>query len=114
MPTPRTGGRTTSGGVAGPLGPSLENRRYDRMLLPGPPTRLVGKYLMLTIGGDRPCVRIHVVHGDVLNLLKGSCPEWVAEPNEKIVGRPTICCLCIYDVYSTFWNGDPLAATLLK
>lgn len=32
------------------------------MFLPGPPTRLVGKYLMLPIGNDLPCVRIHVVH----------------------------------------------------
>jgi hypothetical protein len=32
------------------------------MFLTGPPTWLVGKYLMLTISRDRPCVRIHVVH----------------------------------------------------
>jgi hypothetical protein len=44
------------------VSPGLENRRYDRMLLASPPTWLLGKYPMLTISRDCPCVRIHVVH----------------------------------------------------
>ena len=44
------------------MGAGLKNCRYDRVFLTGPATRLVGGYLMLTIGRDRPCVRIHVVH----------------------------------------------------
>ena len=52
----------TSGSVGYLVGPGLENCRYDRVFLTGPPTRLVGGYLMLTISTDRPCVWIHVVH----------------------------------------------------
>jgi hypothetical protein len=50
------------GGVAGLVSPSLENLRYDRVLLASSPTWLLGKYLMRTVSRDRPCVRIHVVH----------------------------------------------------
>ena len=60
----RTGqmGEATSGGGSCLVGPYLKNHGYDRVLLAGPATRLVGGHLMLTIGCDRPCVRIHVVH----------------------------------------------------
>ena len=44
------------------MGPYLKNHGYDGVFLTGPTTRMVGGYLVLTIGGDRPCVRIHVVH----------------------------------------------------
>ena len=44
------------------MGPYLKNHGYDRVLLTDPTTRMVGRHLMLTVGGDRPCVRIHVVH----------------------------------------------------
>ena len=44
------------------MGASLENYRYDRMFLAGPPPRPVGVHLMLTVSCDRPCVRIHLVH----------------------------------------------------
>jgi hypothetical protein len=55
-------GETTSGGCGSLVGPYLKNHGYDRVLLTGSATRLVGGHLVLTIGGDRPCVRIHVVH----------------------------------------------------
>jgi hypothetical protein len=44
------------------VGASLENYRYDRMFLAGPPPRPVGVHLMLTVSCDRPCVRIHLIH----------------------------------------------------
>jgi len=52
----------TSAGVGGLVGPYLKNHGCDRVLLTDPTTRMVSGHLMLTIGGDRPCVRIHVVH----------------------------------------------------
>jgi hypothetical protein len=57
------GTRSTSSAEDGGLvGASLENCRYDRMFLASPPPRPVGVHLMLTVGYDRPCVRIHLVH----------------------------------------------------
>jgi hypothetical protein len=54
-------GEATSGG-GGLVGPYLNNHGYDRVLLAGPTTRMVSGHLVLTVSGDRPRVRIHVVH----------------------------------------------------
>ena len=55
-------GEATSSGGSSLVGPYLKNHGYDRVLLAGPTTRMVGGHLMLTIGDDRPFVRIHLVH----------------------------------------------------
>jgi hypothetical protein len=55
-------GEATSGGSGSLVSPYLKNHGYDGVLLTRAAARMVGGHLMLTIGGDRPCVRIHVVH----------------------------------------------------
>jgi hypothetical protein len=55
-------GEATSSGGSSLVGPYLKNHGYDRVLLAGPTTRMVSGHLVLAVGGDRPCVRIHVVH----------------------------------------------------